>query len=137
MDIVQAPAPPAKKNIAKRAMTEADPSKTNVRKKAPAMAKKPPTDPEQFAKDFENISPEEYMDRLDHWVRKYRDLPTPNLSAKPTSTDKDQLAAYAAQPEEERLAALDSMTCEYLEDENFIKLVEDMDKTWSRIGLGF
>ncbi|KAL8925315.1 MAG: hypothetical protein Q9208_003605 [Pyrenodesmia sp. 3 TL-2023] len=127
---------PANKGTAKRAMTEASPSKTNTRKKIAAAAEMPPTVPRQFTKDFENVPPEEYMDRLDHWVRKYQDLPAPKPTVKP-STDKEQLAAYVAQPEPERLAALDSMICDYLDDENFVKLVEDMDKSWRRIGLGF
>lgn len=70
-------------------------------------------------------------------ARTDRDLLRPKTLFKPTSTNKDQLAAYAAQPEDERLVALDSMICDYLDDENFVKLVEDMDKTWRRIGLGF
>ncbi|KAL8905081.1 MAG: hypothetical protein Q9207_002855 [Kuettlingeria erythrocarpa] len=127
---------PAKKATAKRAMAEASPSKTNTRKKPSAAAEKPPSIHEQFTNDFENVPPEEYMDRLDHWVRKYQDLPTPKPTIKP-STDKEQLAAYVAQPEKERLAALDNMICDYLDDENFVKLVEDMDKSWRRIGLGF
>ncbi|KAL8913977.1 MAG: hypothetical protein Q9172_007187 [Xanthocarpia lactea] len=88
----------------------------------------------------EDISPEEYMTRLDHWVRKYQDLPTPNPkrpTALPASTDKDQMAAYSAQTEEERLEALDNMICECLEDENFATLVADVEKSWKRIGLGF
>ncbi|KAI4202429.1 MAG: hypothetical protein LQ346_001987 [Caloplaca aetnensis] len=127
---------PAKKATAKRAMAEASLSKTNTRKKSSAVAEKPPSIHEQFTEDFENVPPEEYMDRLEHWVRKYQDLPTPKPTIKP-STDKEQLAAYVAQPEKERLAALDSMICGYLDDENFVQLVEDMDKSWRRIGLGF
>lgn len=139
-DTLVATSSPDKRTAAKRAMaamTETSPSKTNARKTSSAALEKPPTVPEQFAKDFENVSPEAYMDRLDHWVRKYHDLPAPKPPVKPTSTDKDQLAAYGAQPEETRLAALDNMICDYLGDENFVKLVEDMDKSWRRIGLGF
>ncbi|KAL8754729.1 MAG: hypothetical protein Q9184_005022 [Pyrenodesmia sp. 2 TL-2023] len=124
------------KGTAKHVITEASPSKTNTRKKISTAAEKPPTVSKQFTKDFEDVPPEEYMDRLDHWVRKYQNLPAPKPTIKP-STDKEQLAAYVAQPEQERLAALDSMICDYLDDENFVKLVEDMDKSWRRIGLGF
>ena len=79
------------------------------------------------------ISPEEYMNRLDEWVRKYHDLPAPTPRPAPLS----DLAAYAAQSDEDRLAALDSMICNCIEDENFVKLVEDVDRSWKRIGLGY
>ncbi|KAL8860646.1 MAG: hypothetical protein Q9178_002999 [Gyalolechia marmorata] len=108
-------------------------------------ANKPPTrskntPPPISHTNTEDISPEEYMTRLDHWVRKYQDLPTPTAKrpiALPASTDKDQMAAYSAQTEEERLEALDNMICECLEDENFATLVADVEKSWKRIGLGF
>ena len=79
------------------------------------------------------ISPEDYMNRLDEWVRNYQHLPAPEPRPKPNS----DLADYAAQTEEDRLAILDTMICECLEDQNFVKLVEDVDKSWKRIGLGF
>ena len=79
------------------------------------------------------ISPEDYMNRLDEWVRNYQHLPAPEPRPKPNS----DLADYAAQSEEDRLAILDTMICECLEDQNFVKLVEDVDKSWKRIGLGF
>ncbi|KAL9002341.1 MAG: hypothetical protein Q9188_004729 [Gyalolechia gomerana] len=127
----------SKPSTSKRIMTEASPSVINTRSKSSATTEKPAPIPEQFNKDFENIVPEEYMDRLDHWVRKYQNLPAPEPAVKPMSTEKDQLAAYAAQTEEKRLEALDNMICDYLDDENFVKLVEDVDKSWRRIGLGF
>ena len=80
-----------------------------------------------------DVSPEDYMNRLDEWVRNYQHLPAPEPRPKPNS----DLADYAAQPEEDRLAILDTMICECLEDQNFVKLVEDVDKSWKRIGLGF
>ena len=102
--------------------------------------KKPTTVPEKplsvlgkFAKDFENISPEEYMDRLDHWVREYQDLPAP----KSLQSEKEKMAEYAARPEEERVMVIDQMIMECLEDENFGKLVEDVEKSWKRVALGF
>lgn len=79
------------------------------------------------------ISPEEYMSRLDDWVRSYHDLPAPRPCPSPLS----DLTAYAAQSEEDRLAVIDDMICEYLGDENFTKLVEDVERSWKRIGLGF
>lgn len=80
------------------------------------------------------------MQRLDHWVRKYHDqipAPAPKPVAIPATTNQESLAAYAAQPESERLAALDEMICDCLEDENFVKLCEDVEKSWKRVGLGF
>ncbi|KAL9609481.1 MAG: hypothetical protein Q9204_009148, partial [Flavoplaca sp. TL-2023a] len=74
----------------------------------------------------EDITPEEYMFRLDHWVRSYQNLPGPapvpacrSKTAIPASTNSNDLAAFAAQPEAERLAALDEMICACLDDPNF------------------
>ncbi|KAL9037220.1 MAG: hypothetical protein Q9180_003843 [Flavoplaca navasiana] len=92
----------------------------------------------------EDITPEEYMLRLDHWVRSYENLPGPapvpacrSNTAIPASANPNDLAAFAAQPETERLAALDEMICECLDDPNFATLCEDVEKSWKRIGLGF
>lgn len=74
------------------------------------------------------------MTRLDAWVREYQDLPAP----KPrdlVAANINNLAAYAVQPREERMAIIDDMICECLGDENFIKLLEDVDQSWRRIGL--
>ncbi|KAI4115329.1 MAG: hypothetical protein LQ345_004056 [Seirophora villosa] len=60
--------------------------------------------------------------------------PTPALP--PTSTDATQLAAYAAQPEAERLRALEEKVCELVQEEGFVRLVEDVERVWVRIGLG-
>ncbi|KAI4223185.1 MAG: hypothetical protein LQ349_007478 [Xanthoria aureola] len=87
-----------------------------------------------------DITPEEYMSRLDHWVRKYHNLPAPSPpdpKSVPATTEKDQLAAFGAQPEATRLAAIDDMICECLDDPNFATLVADVEKSWKRIGLGF
>ncbi|KAL9586069.1 MAG: hypothetical protein Q9203_003992 [Teloschistes exilis] len=146
-----ASSPPPEQSVTKQIMVDTSPAKMNTRQKssaatlAAALADKPsdeplPKIPSLISKDIENISPEDYMSRLDHWVRKYHDFPAPTPKAAPalpSSTEKDQLAAFAAQPEEERLKVLDGMICEYLEDENFVKLVEDVQMTWRRIGLGF
>lgn len=102
-------------------------------RKAPKKAAKKKTVDEQTPKVFEDAAPDGIMDRLDHWVRKYQDLPVP----KQPQTPAENLAAYAAQPEETRLTVIDDMIVGCLGDENFIKLVEDVDKSWKRIGLGF
>lgn len=105
----------------------------NVLRKAPRKPAKKKTVEEQTPRIFGDAAPHEIMDRLDHWVRKYHDLPAPKLPQTPS----ENLAVYAAQPEQIRLAAIDDMIVECLGDENFIKLVEDVDKSWKRIGLGF
>lgn len=102
---------------------------------APTTENSLPTNPATNA-----ITPEEYMSRLDHWVRQYQNLPAPappDPKPVPASSDKDQLAAFAAQPEAARLAAIDDMICECLDDPNFATLVADVEKSWKRIGLGF
>ena len=75
------------------------------------------------------------MRRLDAWVLEYQHLPAPK--PRDLSADKiNNLAAYAAQPREERMAIIDDMICECLGDESFVKLLEDVDQSWRRIGLG-
>ena len=79
------------------------------------------------------VSPEEFMSQLHNFVRDFQHLPAPT----PRPTDSEQLAAYAAQPDEVRQAVIKDMIFEYLGDENFIKLAEDVEKEWRRVGLGF
>ncbi|KAL8728103.1 MAG: hypothetical protein Q9166_005628 [cf. Caloplaca sp. 2 TL-2023] len=139
-------------------LTEISPNKRTTRsKKTPSTATSTSTttplpksnDPisnaNPHSSDNETIPPSDYLNRLDTWIRKYHDLPTPasahapnpKSAALPLSTSKENLAAYAAQSEEERLEALDTMICKCLEDENFVKLVEDVERSWKRVGLGF
>ena len=80
----------------------------------------------------EQISAEEFMSGLDKFIRDYQHLPAPE--PRPTATD--DLAAYAAQPDEVRQVIIKDMILDFLGDENFIKLAEDMSKEWRRIGLG-
>ena len=49
--------------------------------------------------------------------------------------DKDSLAGYADQSEEERMDALESMICGLIDDDDFLKLSEDVESCWRRIGL--
>ena len=137
LETVLPPGSPPKLPATKPVMTNTSQSIINTRNKSLVVIEESAPVPKQFSGDFENIGPEEYMDRLDHWVRKYQDLPAPKPVVKPTSTDTDPLAAYAVQPEDKRLEALDNMICDYLDDENFVQLVEDVDNSWRRIGLGF
>lgn len=95
----------------------------------------PPAQPSNHLKVFpHDLEPAEYMARLDTWVRDYHQtLPTPIM---PTMAS-DSLAHYAAQSKEDRMAAVDQMLCECLEDPGFEKLAEDVEDSWKRIGLGF
>ena len=54
----------------------------------------------------------------------------------PTSADADQLANYTAQTPKDRLIMLDNFFCANLANEDFIKLCEDVEVCWRRIGLG-
>lgn len=83
--------------------------------------------------DAEEISPSEFMSSLDAFVREYQHLPAP----RPPPTAAEDLAAYAAQPDEVRQAVIKDLILECLGNENFVKLVEDVDGEWRRIGLGF
>lgn len=80
------------------------------------------------------MSPAELLDSVDGWIRKFNNLPAP---PQPPQTAKELLAEYAKQSDEARAKAIDNLICEYLEDENFVKLVEDVEGAWRRIGLGF
>ncbi|KAL8744518.1 MAG: hypothetical protein Q9190_003236 [Brigantiaea leucoxantha] len=90
--------------------------------------------PENYMDPLANISAEEFMDRLDRWVRRYKNIPVPNHTL---STEDEKLAQYAAMLDDERLAVVDDMILRCLEDPNFHKLAEDVEKSWRRIGLGF
>ena len=82
--------------------------------------------------DTKEISAEEFMSKLDKFIRDYQHLPAPE----PRPTAADDLAAYAAQSDEVRQAIIKDKILDFLGDENFIKLAEDMSKEWRRIGLG-
>ena len=89
---------------------------------------------------FADVEPAEFMSRLDSWVREYHQTlpaPKPPPPPPPLDTASDTLAHYAAQPKEDRMAAIDEMICKCLADPSFGKLVEDVEDSWKRIGLGF
>ena len=79
-----------------------------------------------------NISPAEYVDSLEGWVRIHQDLP---VSMSPANA-KDQFAEYASKSDEERAKIIDNMICECLQDENFGKFADDVEGHWKRICLG-
>ncbi|KAK4975673.1 hypothetical protein LTR66_010918 [Elasticomyces elasticus] len=74
----------------------------------------------------------EVVDRLGAFLYK-----PPALSPKALQPVQDEnLAEYAAQCDEDRIAAIDTMICEYLYDDNFKQLCGDVESCWRRIGLG-
>ena len=73
------------------------------------------------------------LESIDDLMRKYHEPPAPRSSSQ---TSKDYLAEYAAQDEEDRVKALDNLICHCIQDESFVKLMEDIEGAWKRIGLG-
>jgi hypothetical protein len=51
-------------------------------------------------------------------------------------SDQDSLADYAAMKYEERMAVIEKLIVEGVDDENFITLCEDVQSCWQRIGFG-
>lgn len=80
----------------------------------------PPTGPEQ-------VTPER-LTRTEAVVSSAATRPPPNTN--------NSLAAYAAQSDEDRLAAVDTFLCQNLMDDDFLTLCEDVERSWLRIGLG-
>ena len=80
-----------------------------------------------------NIDNYALLESIDDLMRKYHEPPAPRLSSQ---TSKDYLAEYAAQDEEDRVKALDNLICQCIQDEKFVKLMEDIEGAWKTIGLG-
>ncbi|KAI9871490.1 MAG: hypothetical protein M1830_002859 [Pleopsidium flavum] len=76
---------------------------------------------------IEDVSAE-YLDRIDTFVSKHMSRPPPDANG--------SLAGYAAQSDEDRMAAIDDMICQNIMDDDFLKLCEDVENSWRRIGLG-
>ncbi|KAL9132412.1 MAG: hypothetical protein Q9175_006412 [Cornicularia normoerica] len=90
--------------------------------------------PAQATGPLIDISSHDLLDSIDNFMRKYHDLPVPKP---PPQTAKEHLAEYAAQSDEDRAKAIDNKICECMKDENFGKLMDDVEGAWKRIGLGF
>jgi hypothetical protein len=72
--------------------------------------------------------PQSYLDMLDAFVTTHRSRPAPReLWERP---------GYAEAGDEQRQAMLSDFICENLENADFLKLCEDTEKSWQRIGLG-
>ena len=80
------------------------------------------------------IQPTEMISVLDEWAKTSKLFPVRTILFQDS---KDLLAEYAAQDDASRVRSLDDMICECLEDPNFIKLAQDVEGAWARVGLGF
>ncbi|CAG8959027.1 hypothetical protein HYFRA_00012187 [Hymenoscyphus fraxineus] len=72
--------------------------------------------------------PEDYLNGIDKFVSKY--------SSRSAPTELWQTPGWSNGTEEERDAILNNYICENLENPDFIKLCEDVERSWRRIGLG-
>ena len=93
----------------------------------------PAAQPSEATDPLANIASHDLLDSIDNLMRKYHDLPVPTSSRR---ISKDELAEYAAQSEDESAKAIDNLICECIKDENFAKLMDDVEGAWKRIGLG-
>lgn len=134
-------APPSRKIVSPISLSSPKgPTDTSSTERAKPAERLPTVNPHPPFAD--NVEPAEFMSRLDTWVREYHQslaAPKPPAPASSPSlaTASDTLALYAAQTQEERMAAIDEMICECLEDPSFAQLVQDVEDAWKRIGLGF
>ncbi|KAI9702777.1 MAG: hypothetical protein M1836_007991 [Candelina mexicana] len=76
-----------------------------------------------------NSTTEMWMDRVDAFVARHAGRPSPMQAI--------DLSAYAAQSDGDRLAQIDNMICDYIMDDDFLKLCEDVESSWRRIALGY
>lgn len=128
--------PPVAKATKKRPLVPLEARETNKRRaQVPEGPSSLPLEQQKgpLGSAFSDVKPAELLDSLHGWIQKYHHLPAPE----PPKTSKDHLAEYAKHSDEERAKAIDQLICDCLEDENFHKLVEDLEGTWRRIGLGF
>ena len=78
------------------------------------------------------IVTETYMKSVDEFVRKHTPRPSPIAPALAPVSD---LEDYAKMPEIMRLEEVDKLIMKYIEDDNFVILCEDVEKSWKRVGL--
>ena len=89
---------------------------------------------EQFTHPKDYQVPDEYFTRIDAFVQKHHNRPLAETYFDNAAADR---AAFAALPEAERLAAIDTQIMECVLDDGFLQLCEDVEKSWKRIALGF
>ena len=87
--------------------------------------------PVKTSSAIDSLPSEDLVFRLNTLVRQYQDSSISSSSV----PDKSGLADYASKPDDERQALIDNFVCTCLEDENFMKLAEDVCVSLMRIGL--
>ena len=121
----------------KRPLTDIDDNETNKRRNQGSTIVSTPVIQQQATQSLNpalsNMDPAGLLDSLDGWIRRYHGLQAPQAPI----TAKDQLAEFASETDEERAKIIDNKICEYLCDENFGKLADDVESRWKRICLGF
>ncbi len=107
-------------------------------------AQQPSSIPEATAATNQlTILPTELKSLLEDWAKnsEYLHRPAPALSSLPAPPNPDPiyyhqqipkqfLAAFMAQDQQTRIQSLDEMIRECIDDENFVKLAEDVEGTW-------
>lgn len=107
---------------------------TTVDLRRDAIAEEPlQAQPSQAINPLDKIDNHDLLDRIDHLIRIYYNPPAFKL---PLRTSKDCLAKWAAQAEADRVKAMNDLISECIKDENFGKLMDDVEGAWKRIGLG-
>ena len=123
---------PNKRQAQTRAKTVTEDVTESLQRKAVTVEAPQARSPE-MTDPFVNIANYAVLESIDDLMRKYDDHPAPRYSSR---TSKDYLADYAAQAEEDRVKAIDNLICQCIQDESFVKLMEDLEGAWKRIGLG-
>ena len=113
-------------------LTDSTPNKTNTQQNNPS-TREPSDEPQSSNGVIDTEVSKEWSDRVDNFVQTYGDRLSP--AAAQTTSPLSNLAEYAKLPEKERLAALDKLILEYVQDENFTVLCEDVEKSLRRKGL--
>lgn len=80
-----------------------------------------------------DTSDQDLLGRVDDLVRSFRDVPAPTSEPR---TAKDYLAKYAAHCDEDRAKAIDNYMCECIKNDDFWKLMDDVEGSWKRLGFG-
>ncbi|KAA6413315.1 MAG: hypothetical protein FRX48_03059 [Lasallia pustulata] len=89
---------------------------------------------EQITNPKDNEVSDEYFARIDTFIQKHHNRPLGETYFDNAAADR---AAFAALPDAERLAAIDTQIMECVMDDGFLQLCEDVEKSWKRIALGF
>lgn len=89
--------------------------------------------PELVANVLSPVSPpESYLATVDNFITKYKDRPAPLTPVRPMEVWESP--GYAEMDDEQRMELVNDFLCRSLQDANFIKLCQDMEHSWRRIG---